>query len=1380
MLRRGLLWAGGIAVALLLLTGLAVAVLDTGPGRAFAARQIGGYTLADGLNFRVGRIDGSLYGRMVLRNVEVRDLKGLLATSPQVTVDWRPLAALHRQVDIRVALAPEVDMLRAPSIHPSPPDAPLLPNIDIALGRLAIDRLILEPAVSGLRHIVRLTASTDIASGRARVTADATALAAPGVAGGDRLALHLDAVPAANRLQIDAQLTAPVGGVVDSLTKLGKPLSATIAGRGSWTAWAGTMRADAGGTPLADLALTARNGTVTIRGTTAPGLLLTGPAARLVEPGVAVDVTVALAQRRVTVAAKLSSNAFGATASGLVDLGRNRFGDLHLTARLLRPAVIAPNLGGRNLALDAVVDGPFGTPAVDYRVSGTVLAFGTTTVEDFVASGRTTVDANRILIPVHARARRVTGGNVPAGGLLTNLAVDGDLAYAHGTLASDNLRLRSDRIAATAVVAADPAKGLYTGALKGRVNDYAVAGVGRVDVVTDVHLTTPRGGGFGLAGTVRATTRSLVDGSLKTQLGGNAVATAAFTYVPGGAATVRDLRLTAPKLRITVGGGTYFPDGRIVFDASAVSVPYGPVVVTARGTVARPVVHLVAAHPNVGVQLTGVEATLTGDGTGYAITARGGSPYGPFSADTRVTTGPLAVDIRAARFAGIDFRGRIAATAGGPFAGRLTVAGSGFNGSVVLAAAGSVQRADIDLAAHAAKIPGPTPVTVGGGSIRAMVVLTPGTPSVVADVALTDVRSGTLTVATLRGHADYRGGSGAVQLVAGGGGATPFDIRAQARLAPGRIVANAAGSLDHVAFHLAAPATATRTGNDWHLAPVTLVLPQGSVRLAAQYGTMTAVQAVIDKLDLAIVEPFAPDLGLGGRLGGTVTATLPAGGVPAVDARLTVTGFTRTAAYTRSAPVDLDARATLGTAGGEVRGLIRRGGVIIGRVDARLAPLAGGPTLSQRLLGAPLSGGVRYNGPSEVLWALTGIAGQSLDGPVVVAADFGGHLDRPMVEGVLRATALRYRNEKLGTAITGIAVEGRFTQARLILTSLTGRAGDGTIAASGTIGLDAAAGFPVDLTVTLTNARLAKSDALGATATGTLKITNGPGGGLIAGTLTIPEARYQIIRQGAAEVAELTGVRRRGAPPPEAAPPPPGPANLRLDIHIVAPRRIFISGMGLEAEWSTDMHVTGTAAAPVVIGEIKVVRGTYSFAGRQFDLTPDGSISFDGGDYTDPQLNLTATTTVEGVTATINIGGRAQRPKISFTSTPALPQDEVLSRLLFGTSVTSLSPIQALQLAAALNSLRGSGGGLNPLGKLRSAIGVSRLRVLGADAATGRGTSLAAGQYIGKNIYVEVITDARGFTATQLTISLSRALSILSQTSSFGGSNVSLRYSKNY
>ncbi|MDO9488624.1 MAG: translocation/assembly module TamB domain-containing protein, partial [Sphingomonadaceae bacterium] len=140
----------------------------------------------------------------------------------------------------------------------------------------------------------------------------------------------------------------------------------------------------------------------------------------------------------------------------------------------------------------------------------------------------------------------------------------------------------------------------------------------------------------------------------------------------------------------------------------------------------------------------------------------------------------------------------------------------------------------------------------------------------------------------------------------------------------------------------------------------------------------------------------------------------------------------------------------------------------------------------------------------------------------------------------------------------------------------------------------------------------------------------------------------------------------------------------------------------------------------------------------------------------------------------------ATAPVIAFASVPQLPQDEVLSRMLFGRSVGELSAMQALQLATSVASLRGGSGGLNPLGKLRQATGFDRFRVLGADRDAGRGTSLAVGEYLGDNVYVEVTTDIRGYTATQLEIALSKALSIITQVGGSGDTNVGLRYGKDY
>ena len=92
--------------------------------------------------------------------------------------------------------------------------------------------------------------------------------------------------------------------------------------------------------------------------------------------------------------------------------------------------------------------------------------------------------------------------------------------------------------------------------------------------------------------------------------------------------------------------------------------------------------------------------------------------------------------------------------------------------------------------------------------------------------------------------------------------------------------------------------------------------------------------------------------------------------------------------------------------------------------------------------------------------------------------------------------------------------------------------------------------------------------------------------------------------------------------------------------------------------------------------------------------------------------------------------GRSFSPSITFTSTPTLPQEELLARLLFGTSVLELSAAEAIQLSSAVAGLQN--GGLDPINAIRKAVGLDRLRFVSANAATGQGTGIAVGKYIGR------------------------------------------------
>ncbi|MEA3053685.1 MAG: translocation and assembly module TamB [Sphingomonadales bacterium] len=1382
-------WTGIGLIGIVALILLFFVWLNSSLGHRYVVKQINELETASGLDIDVGRIEGSLFGELTLHDLTLKDPKGTFFAAKEATVDWRPLSYFRNHIDIKRLEIPSAHLYRLPQLKPGDPNAPLLPNIDVDIGKIEVERLFVDPPVTGYRHMLSLSGSARIDKGRGQLALDANALAAPNLPGGDKLVLRLDAVPEQNQLALGVRIEAPGNGFVAKLTGLNQPLLATLGGHGSWADWRGQAKAVLGGRSFANLAVGAKDGTFSVTGPVNPAMLMAaGPAKNLLSPYVQVNLTTKFDQRRADTKLRLNSAAMGIVADGIVDLGRNQFDNFKVAARLARPRAIGPNLDGTDVRVAMVLNGAFATPFVAYDLRARTLSFNETTIELLQARGRAKVDSDRISIPVQARARRISGLDPSLGGLLTNIAANGTINISGTRLVSDNLKIRSDRLNATIALAGDFAKGQYRAGIQGTVNNYHMEGIGLLDLSTNMDVFTAANG-FGLQGKVALRTRRIDNPTAAGILEGNATAAANVVMTPAGVITLDNVRLSSPGLRITSGGGTIWPDGRINIRAAGVSRAYGALAVVVTGTATRPQIQLKAASPGFGIGLRDITATVRATAGGYAIMAKGQSAYGPFEADVTILSGrgPMTIDIRRLLFAGMTFTGRVTRTAAGPFTGTLAMTGQGLQGTIRLAAAGRYQQADIDATANGAQIPGENPILIQRGLVRATVILYPDAPHIVGDAQLAGVRANNFFLARARAKVDYRGGNGLAQVFAEGTSGVPFRVAVNAALTPNLIRAAAQGQVRNIPFRLARPAQISKVAGGWQLAPTELVLPQGNVLLAGRWGNGMVIQSRLKDFDISVLNVFSPGVGLGGRATGSIDfAQVGGDSFPRADARLTIAGFTRTGIAVRSPPVDLAVAGQLRPEGGNLAAVIRRDSAVIGRAQLRLQPVgpgAGGWTA--RLLAAPLAGGIRYNGPAEVLWSLGGIAGMQLSGPIGVAADFSGRVQSPQLTGIVRANNLTFVHETYGTRISQLALQGRFTSSELQITQLSGRAGRGTISGTGSVGFAAAAGYPMDIRLKLDQAQLARSDNIGATLTGDLAITNSrANGALIAGDLTLPEVRYQIIRQGAAQVVELAGVRRKGEPLPtvnaatqqaDAA-----PSIWKLDLKLRADNRLFIAGMGLESEWSADLRVQGTTATPSILGEADLIRGTYSFSGQRFDVTR-GHIAFTGDRPPNPRIDIVASADIKDVTVNIVVSGSANNPQIAFTSSPALPQDEIMARILFGGSVTEISAIQAIQLASSLNSLRGGGGGLNPLGKLRSAGGFDRLRILGADDTTGRGTAIAAGFYLSDDIYLEIITDARGFTATQIEIALSKALSILSQVGTTGsGNNVNVRYRKQY
>jgi translocation and assembly module TamB len=336
--------------------------------------------------------------------------------------------------------------------------------------------------------------------------------------------------------------------------------------------------------------------------------------------------------------------------------------------------------------------------------------------------------------------------------------------------------------------------------------------------------------------------------------------------------------------------------------------------------------------------------------------------------------------------------------------------------------------------------------------------------------------------------------------------------------------------------------------------------------------------------------------------------------------------------------------------------------------------------------------------------------------------------------------------------------------------------GGGSLAGSGSV--DFSGGSPsLDLRFQANGARLLGRDDIAADLTGPIAIRSAAGGGTISGKLRLQRGRFTLGRATAAASVPRLRVRHVGEDTDEVI----EEADLkpwRLDL-AVAGGDLNVRGLGIDSRWTTDLKVGGTADAPRFNGSANLVRGSYEFAGRRFRLS-HGVLRFRGETPPDPLLDIAAEAEVQGLDASVRVTGTGLKPEISFASVPQLPQDELLSRVLFGTSLANLSAPEALQLAAAVAGLQGGEGGLDPINAIRRAAGLDRLRILPADIATGQKTALSAGKYLTRKLFVEVITDAQGYSATRVEYQMTRWLSILSSISTIGRTSANVRVSKDY
>lgn len=1356
-------------VALLFAVALVLVLLDSAPGHRFIVDRLGRLETASGLRIQIGRIDGSIFGKSELRNVRVADQSGVFLTSPDIELDWAPAAWLANKLSIDKLTAERMTLIRLPKLKPSMKKGPILPGFDIHVGELRIDRLDIGPAVSGRPRSGSVFGKAEVRRGRALVELKALIND-----GGDRIALRLDAEPDRDRFDVAARIIAPADGLVPSLVGTKRSINLTIGGKGKWSRWRGNAALDLSGRPTARLALGVDHGRYRLQGRWAPAQFLKGKLQRLTVPAVTIRGDATLKDRVLDGRLLAFSPELRAVARGAIDLGRNRYSNLRLGIDLVRPPALFPNMTGKGVRMVWTLDGAFATADYSYRLTSDYVKFDDTGFNALRAEGRGRLSPWPMRVPIQLSARAITGVGDVAGAMLANPRIEGWLDVTPKLVRGAGLRLTSAKWTGKISLLVDLVTGRFEVQLSGAMQRYLIPGLGVVDVMTDLKVVPgPGGKGSHVIGTAKAWVRRLDNSFFRELTGGLPSLTTNLERGSDGIVYFTNLQLYSPKLRLS-GAGQRFRDGTFHIVASGRQAKYGPLRLVLDGHIERPKLDIFLERPNDTLGIRGMRLLLNPTPVGFDYRASGGSKLGPFTSNGQILL-PLnastMIAIASLDAGGAHATGTLRSDPGG-FTGRLTLAGGTLGGTLDFAPVSGAQRIDAHLTASSASFPGA--FSVRTGRMDGSIILTDERTTLDGVVDARGVEVSGISLARVTANAKLVNGSGQVRAAFAGRRGAAFAFSTLADISPDAIRLTGNGRIDRQPLVLKQTAVLTRSGDGWALAPTTISFAGGTATVSGRSGSTPEVHAQLGRMPLEVLDLFWPNLDLSGSATGRVDYAWKSNRSGRVD--LKVRGLSRAGLVLASKPIDVGIAAVVNGGQAALRAVAASDGAIVGRAQARFAPMGGGPLVAE-LMNAPLFAQLRYSGPADTLWRLTGSEVIDMSGPLAVGADLGGRLADPVIRGSLRTQNARLESQVTGMVIDQIAANARFSGPQLIFSQISGRtSGGGSVTGNGSVTFSEGQAL-LDMAFSAQDALLLNRDDVAARVTGPVRLRSTASGGTISGDLHLNKGRFQLGRASAAAAVPQLNVRETGLDADEII-GPEAVHHWKLDLKL-AGNNLAVTGLGINSRWSTNLQIGGFADAPRFTGRADLVQGNYDFAGRIFRLD-HGIIRFQGESPPNPLLDIHAQASVQGLDANVIVGGTGLTPEITFASSPPLPQDELLSRILFGTSITNLSAPEALQLASAVAALQSGSGSLDPINALRRAVGLDRLRIVPADVATGQRTAIAAGKYITRRLFVEVVTDGQGYSATQVEYQMTRWLSLLSTLSTIGRTSASVRVSKDY
>jgi len=192
-------------------------------------------------------------------------------------------------------------------------------------------------------------------------------------------------------------------------------------------------------------------------------------------------------------------------------------------------------------------------------------------------------------------------------------------------------------------------------------------------------------------------------------------------------------------------------------------------------------------------------------------------------------------------------------------------------------------------------------------------------------------------------------------------------------------------------------------------------------------------------------------------------------------------------------------------------------------------------------------------------------------------------------------------------------------------------------------------------------------------------------------------------------------------------------SRLDLDMAITLGDAVKLNGYGLEGTLAGTMNVRSRQGREMAATGRLDVDGRYTAYGQKLRITR-GELVWSNNAVSDPRINIRAEREVvsAGVTAGIDVTGRASSPKATIWSNPSMDESAALAYLVLGRSLNTASTDESQKINAASTALSAGAGLL--ASQLGAKIGLDDAGVL--ESRTLGGSVFGVGKYLSPKLYV--------------------------------------------